>query len=300
MSVAILQAMVALAAGAAVAVGWAWLWSSRPSLPDFTGERGERLRRSLARRPWWRPPQLLISAVAAHLSRLPLGRTRARIEIGLERAGYPLGLDPDGALALGLLAGLAGSALGAASTRYLLGSAVPGALVGLVFGAGAVRLRIDDAARERLRAVRRSLPQAIDLAALAMQAGLDMPGAFAQVAKQMPADDPLRRELEQLLRKLSVGWSRDAALRSLAERVRAPEVRQLTSAVIQADRQGTPLSQVLAIQARVMRTRRSQAAEQRAARAAVLLLGPLMLIFTCVFLLLLGPFVVKWFRGELV
>ncbi|MFO8074380.1 MAG: type II secretion system F family protein [Polyangia bacterium] len=300
MSGAILQAAVALAAGAAVAVGWAWLWSSRPSLPDFAGERGERLQRSLARHPWLRPPHLLISAIAAHLSRLPLGKTRARIELGLERAGYPLGLDADGALALGLLAGLAGSALGAASTSALFGSLVPGALVGLVFGAGAVRLQIDDAARERLRAVRRSLPQAIDLAALAMQAGLDMPGAFTQVAEQMPAGDPLRRELEQMLRRLSVGWSRDAALRSLAERVRAPEVRQLTSAVIQADRQGTPLSQVLAIQARVMRTRRSQAAEQRAARAAVLLLGPLMLIFTCVFLLLLGPFVVKWFRGELI
>ncbi|MCP4603814.1 MAG: type II secretion system F family protein, partial [Proteobacteria bacterium] len=112
-------------------------------------------------------------------------------------------------------------------------------------------------------------------------------------------NNPLRFEFEHILQKLSLGWSRRTALDELSVRIQAPQVRQFTSSVNQAEKRGTPLARVLSTQAEVMRTKRSQAAEQAAARAAVLILGPLMLIFACVFIIILGPFVIKFMRGEI-
>jgi tight adherence protein C len=77
-------------------------------------------------------------------------------------------------------------------------------------------------------------------------------------------------------------------------------VRQFVGAITQAEKRGTPLAEVLTTQARVLRTKRSQAAEQAAARAAVLIMGPLMLIFACVFIILLGPFIIKYIRGDII
>ena len=137
----------------------------------------------------------------------------------------------------------------------------------------------------------------VDLISLSMESGLDFISAVRQTAFRLPSGNALRFELELMLHKMSLGQARCDVLLSLAERVPAPTIQQFTAAVIQAEKRGTPLAEVLAVQAKVQRNKRSQAAEQAAARAAVLLIGPLMLIFACVFIIILGPFIVKFIRG---
>jgi len=267
--------------------------------PPAAGEAGLERRRALRRHRWLPILEAVLAAVSVHVRRLPLGPLRARLARRLEQAGHPLGLGVDGVLSAAVLGGVLGGTVGGALLAAAVGTAAPGVVVGVLAGTAWPLLRVDNAAILRRQRVCRDLPQAIDLASLAMQAGLDLPGALAQVANRLSEERPLKAELQHFLRRLSLGRSRAEAMGEMARRVPAPEVRQFTSAVIQADRQGTPLAEVLGIQAGVMRRRRSQAAEQKAARAAILLMGPLMLIFACVFLVLLGPFAVKWARGQL-
>jgi tight adherence protein C len=76
-------------------------------------------------------------------------------------------------------------------------------------------------------------------------------------------------------------------------------VREFVSSVAQAEDKGTPLANILTIQAQTQRLRRSLAAEHTASAAALMLLGPMTLIFLCVIVLLLGPVVVRFASGSL-
>ncbi len=291
--------VAALVLGAALAALARALVPGVLPAPAEGGEAGLQRRRARRRHRWFRFLEAALGAMAVHVACLPLSGLRAAIARRVELAGHPLGLGGDELIAAAVLGAIAGAGLGGALAASALGTAVPGAVVGFLAGTAYPWIKLDESAIRRTRLIRRGLPQAIDLAALAMQAGLDLPGALVQVAGRLSEEQPLRIEIDRLLHLVTLGHSRAEALAGLARRVPAPEVRQFAAAVIQADRQGTPLAEVLAIQAGVMRTRRSQAAEQKAARAAILLMGPLMLIFACVFLVLLGPFAVKWARGEL-
>ncbi len=284
------------ACGALVLLG---LWPHGLALEELTGERGERRRSALNEATWFRLLDPFIRSIARDIERIPLQNLRRTIKIKLVTAGHPLGLDVNEYLAFNALSIASGLIMGGSIAALSVGSAGSGAVLGAIFGAAIPWFKLDEAARRRIRAICRRLPHAIDLASLAMQAGVDFPGALRQVTDRMGKREPLRFELHHILRKLNLGHSRKAALGDLSARVPDPAIRQFVAAVVQAEKQGTPLAKVLSVQAGVMRTRRSQSAEQAAARAAVLILGPLMLIFACVFVILLGPFVIKWLRGEL-
>ncbi|MCP4679477.1 MAG: type II secretion system F family protein [Deltaproteobacteria bacterium] len=290
----ILASLTALAVVAVVA----WLWPSALPASPQAGERGRRRQEALAKHDWFRLLEPLIRAVGDRMATVSLGGMKARMEKRLRESGRPFGLDADDLLSTSILAACCSAFLGGIACSLLEREPGAGAVIGFVTGIVFPWFKVDDAARRRRIAVCRGLPQAIDLVALSMEAGLDFPGALTQVAGQLDVDNPLRFEFEHLLHKLSIGWSRQAALGELAVRIPAPQVRQFVSSVTQAEKRGTPLARVLSTQAEVMRTKRSQAAEQAAARAAVLIIGPLMLIFTCVFVILLGPFVIQFIRGE--
>jgi tight adherence protein C len=74
-------------------------------------------------------------------------------------------------------------------------------------------------------------------------------------------------------------------------------VKEFVSSVIQAEEKGNPLSEVLRIQARMLRMRRSVAAEQNASRAGLMMMIPLLLIFASIILLLLGPFIINGMKS---
>ncbi len=289
------------AAAAALVTGLA-AWIVFPHrLPAATpgGERGERRRAAMARWPALGLALPMIRALARQMGAPGPGRRSARLARRLELAGHPLGLDAAELRATAALTSILCGAGGALATIAGFGAAAPGAIVGAICGAAIPFIKLDDAVRGRSRSIGRGLPQAIDLIALAMEGGGDLLAAMGHVVARLAPSDPLRFELQHVARKLGLGRSRAAAFQELAERVPTAVVKQFVAAVLQGEKQGTPLREVLAVQAQVMRLRRSEAAEQAAARAAVLIIGPLMLIFACVFVVLLGPFAIKAIRGQL-
>lgn len=147
--------------------------------------------------------------------------------------------------------------------------------------------------RRREIAIHLSLPGAIDLAALCMGAGFDFVGALQQIVQHSDERDPLRHELVYLLQQLELGSTRKQALLHFADRVRLESVRDFVGSVVQAEERGSPLAEVLQIQATTSRLRRSVRAEEAAARAGVWMMLPLAMMFACILLIVLGPFVVE-------
>lgn len=102
-----------------------------------------------------------------------------------------------------------------------------------------------------------------------------------------------------MLQELDLGHTRRSAMEGFAARIPTDQVREFVNSVVQAEEKGSPLASVLTIQAQTQRLRRSIAAEETASEAALMLLGPMTLIFLCVIVLLLGPVVVRFMTGGL-
>lgn len=183
---------------------------------------------------------------------------------------------------------------------------VPGALVwayfeliygiGLMWGLAIVFLcgllplfSLNDAVKRRQHAVRRQLPYTLDLLTLSVEAGLDFSQALVRIADHMPAS-PLRDELRQLARDLTMGKTRPEALRDMEARIGIEELTTVVSALVQADELGSSLGPTLRIQSQELQRKRFQRAEKKAMQAPVLMLIPLVLfIFPVVFLTIFAP-----------
>ncbi|MFI5307136.1 MAG: type II secretion system F family protein [Polyangiales bacterium] len=261
----------------------------RPTL----GHRGLQRTRALHEAPAFATLEPALRWLAALIARIPSPGLRAPIETELLRSGDFLGLCPDECLALCALAAVSSALLAQLARRWLdHGAAWPLLVVALAAPAPWLRVRAESARRQR--SVARSLPQAIDLLALAMSAGLDFTGALDLLVRELHTHrDPFVEELTRLLQELTMGSTRSKALLALAARVPCAAIHDFVGAAVQAEQKGNPLAEVLGIQARMLRMRRSVAAEEAAARASVLLVLPMMLMLAAVVLLMLGPFIVN-------
>ncbi len=145
-----------------------------------------------------------------------------------------------------------------------------------------------------MKDVNRRLPYAIDLLALAMGAGLDFPGAVKQVVeKSGRPDEPVVEEFSLMLQSLQLGSTRRQALEEFAERCPIDAVTEFVGAVVQAELRGNPVVDVLRVQAEVSRRRRSVRAEESATKAGVAMIGPLVLVFIAILILIVAPMVMK-------
>jgi tight adherence protein C len=143
-------------------------------------------------------------------------------------------------------------------------------------------------ARKRQSALSADLPDALDLLAVSVEAGLGFDGAVAKLTQYM--NGPLVDEFELALGGMRVGESRADALKKLAERAGAPEVASFVRSIIQADQLGTSLGRILRVQAIDSRLKRQAAAEERAMKAPVKMLFPTVaFIFPAMFIVVLGP-----------
>jgi tight adherence protein C len=187
--------------------------------------------------------------------------------------------------ALGIGAVIASLLLAAATTPIagILLAPVLGGTGFLLPGLGlgfAIRSR-----RERIRA---ELPDALDILAVSVEAGLGLDGAVAKLTENM--EGALVEEFALTLGEMRIGESRHDALKKLAERVPSPEVAAFVRSVIQADQLGISLGRILRVQAADSRLRRQAAAEERAMKAPIKMLFPTALfIFPAMFLVILGP-----------
>ncbi len=139
--------------------------------------------------------------------------------------------------------------------------------------------------RERIRA---ELPDALDLLAVSVEAGLGLDGAITKLTEHM--DGALVDEFALTLGEMRIGEARHDALKKLAARVPAPEVAAFVRSVVQADQLGISLGRILRVQAGDSRLRRQAAAEERAMKAPIKMLFPTVIfIFPAMFLVILGP-----------
>jgi tight adherence protein C len=220
----------------------------------------------------------------------------AQVDGWLRKAGRPLELTAGEVLALMQVSAALFLAGGVALSFWLrLGFAVW--VLGLVGGGAYPLLWLRDRMRVRQRAILRALPYGIDLLTLAVEAGLDFTAALAKVVEKGPKG-PLAEELSVAIRELKLGKTRDEALRHLARRVDLPPLNSFVQALVQADRMGTPLGQVLRTLSTQMRVARTQRAEKLANEAPVKLVLPLVFfIFPTLFLVLFGPIAYQVFFG---
>jgi tight adherence protein C len=122
-----------------------------------------------------------------------------------------------------------------------------------------------------------------------MSAGSDFPSALKKVAEGQTG--VVAEEFRQVLFSLELGMTRRAALLALEKRAPVSEVSDLVKAIILAEQKGASVADALVAQARTSRQRRSVRAEESAAQAGVLLIGPLMLLVGCILILLVGPLI---------
>jgi len=140
----------------------------------------------------------------------------------------------------------------------------------------------------RQRRIRIALSDTLDMLTIAVEAGLGFDSALARVAGTVPG--PLSDELFRMLQELRIGIPRNQAFKNLSERTGVQELDEFITAMNQADNFGVSIGNVLRVQAERLRKRRSQKAEERAAKTPVKLVFPLVLcIFPALFTVLVGP-----------
>ena len=239
----------------------------------------------------------LIAPIGAWLAKWAL-RVNPRsstdtVERRLLSAGVGLKLSPTGFLAIKGLLSLLGFSFGAmiGSSKglggILLGSLILGA-IGFFGPDYAITLK----ARGRKEKIKSELPDALDLLAVSVEAGLGFDASLAKLNENM--EGPLTQEFGLTLSEMRIGESRSVALKRLSDRVDAPELSAFTRAIIQADQLGTSLGRILRVQAADARLRRQAAAEERAMKAPLKMLFPTVLfIFPAMFLVILGPAVLN-------
>ncbi len=267
--------------------------ATRPTL----GSRGLNRTKALRRDGLFALCEPLIRVVAAWVGALPVERIRRPLRRSLTHAGEYLGLSEDELIAM---CGLSGLGLGMVGWLVCELLRLPGmwSASALCVGVLAPWFRVLAVAQARARSVSRELPGAVELAAMCMSAGLDFPGSLRRIADSAAdPNDPVIEEFSRVLQELDLGHTRRNAMEGFAARVPTDQVREFVNSVVQAEAKGSPLASVLTIQAQTQRLRRSIAAEETAAAAALMLLGPMTLIFLCVIVLLLGPVVVRFMTG---
>jgi tight adherence protein C len=145
--------------------------------------------------------------------------------------------------------------------------------------------------RERQDTIVRSLPDALDLMVVCVEAGLGMVAAIQRVSGELRLScKPLAEEFTIVHQEMQTGVARQDALRNLAVRTGVDDVYSLVAMMIQTDKLGTSIAQALRAHAESMRTRRRQRAEQMARKAAIKLAFPLVfLVLPALLVIILGP-----------
>ena len=215
----------------------------------------------------------------------------SRIRRRLDVAGNPPNWDVDRVLALKMLGLLAGGLVGAA-LPLLLGAGplttIGVALVLAIAGFFAPNMVVYQMGYDRTEQMRRELPDALDLLTISVEAGLAFDAALSQVARNTTG--PLAEEFFRVLQEMQIGLGRGEAMRALGERTDLPELKGFVTAMVQADSFGIPIANVLRVQAKELRIKRSQRAEELAQKVPVKILFPLIFcILPSLFVVIHGP-----------
>lgn len=164
-----------------------------------------------------------------------------------------------------------------------------GALIGWIYPATWLKGK----AKQRQEEMSRTLPFAIDLLTVAMEAGQDFVASVRHLVNE-GLRGPLAEEFGRVLREIELGKSREEALKAMGDRVQLPEFNSLVASVMQSAEMGASIAQTLKIQAEEIRRDRFHRAERKAARAPSLMLIPMALfILPAVFIIIFTPVIIR-------
>lgn len=175
-------------------------------------------------------------------------------------------------------------------------------IVAVIAGAGlgyyAPGFYLESLVKKRQNKLRLSLPDALDMMVVAVEAGLGLDQALQYVGREIEeSHEDLSEDISLVTLEMRAGKRRSDALKNLAERTGEPELRKLVAILVQTDRFGTSMGESLRTHSDFMRMRRKQEAEERAAKVGVKLVFPIFLfILPSMMVVAAGPALLKVFR----
>jgi tight adherence protein C len=151
-------------------------------------------------------------------------------------------------------------------------------------------------AKKRQHTIRLSLPDALDLLVVSVEAGLGLDQALQRVGEELAfAHKDLSDELRLVNLELRAGKARPDALRNLADRTGVDDLSSLVAMLVQTDKFGTSVAQSLRVHSDTLRTKRRQRAEEAAAKTGVKMVFPLVFcIFPAIWVVTIGPAAIKF------
>ncbi len=165
-------------------------------------------------------------------------------------------------------------------------------VVGLILFVLVPRYFLTSRVSSRQNRIKYQLPEVLDLLSVSIEAGLGFDSALQKIAEK--TEGPLIDELTLLAREIQMGKPRRDALRDFGECSMVPEIKTFASALIQADKLGIPIKNLLKNQAEQLRTARRQAAEEKGMKSPIKMMLPMVIfIFPVLFIILLGPVIVQ-------
>ncbi len=243
----------------------------------------------------------------------------AQVRDMLEQAGHPLGMHYPEFLGLKLFCLIAFTGISVLTGAFIVPIALNmygmggdpmttlmmqglWVLIGAYMGFSGPTFWLRKVVNKRIKAIRKSMADVVDLIILAIEAGLGFDQAVGQAVAKTTG--PLSDELARVLDEIRVGKQQGEAFRDMSKRIRMPELTLLVAAIDQATRMGTGLSQALRLQATEIRERRMAFIKEQAGKLPVKMMMPLVFcIFPALFVVILGPAAVKMMemaaRGEL-
>ena len=185
-----------------------------------------------------------------------------------------------------------------------LGSLFPGSpffcvMIGAVIGFMVPDFWLTAAAKRRRERIRRSIPDAVDLLVICVDAGLGLDQALLRVGEELDVSHPdINQEFTRINLEQRAGTPRIDAWKGMAERTKIEEFSAFVTMLTQTDRFGTPILKALVTFSEDLRLKRRQLAEEAAAKTKIKILFPLVLcIFPCIFIVLLAPAILSIMAG---
>ena len=236
----------------------------------------------------------VLRAVAQFVSRFTPRQSMESVQHQLDLAGNPYNWGPMEYLGV---RGVVFVLFAAVAALLFFGGSLKGTqkfmvtIVSLVAGLVIPMLWLRTKISRRQRSIIKSLPDALDLLTICVEAGLGFDAAMSKVAEKW--EDELSLAFMRVIQEIQLGKLRREALRDMADRMEVPDMSTFVAAIIQADQLGVSIARVLRIQSDQMRLRRRQRAEEQARAATLKILPPVVFfIFPSILVVLLGPAII--------
>lgn len=239
--------------------------------------------------------------VAVLFTKITPKAVRATIEQKLLMAGGLGKLTSDEFLSI---MGFLAAALPVIACAFSIFAGLPGnkvvgfTLMAFLFSQLLPMLLLNHKIAARKKSIQKDLADVLDLLTVSVEAGLGFDGALAKLAEKMKG--ALVDEFNRVLQEIRMGVPRRDALVAMGTRCDVPDLSLFTTSLVQADQLGVSIGNVLRVQSASMREKRRQRAEERAMKAPIKMLLPLVLfIFPSLFVVLLGPAIIQMFTNLL-